>query len=77
MKAFGLAMATVQLLSAFCSPVSAGSFRNAYLSFELPPAWKCNSEGMGLRRYLRGRSEDRAHRCGREGTGKRRSARRL
>jgi hypothetical protein len=46
MKAFRLAMASVQLLSAFCSPVSAGSFRNGYLSFELPPAWKCNSEGV-------------------------------
>lgn len=45
MKAVGLLVATMQLLCAFGSPVSAEIFRNSYLSFELPSAWKCNLEG--------------------------------
>jgi hypothetical protein len=44
MKAVGLVLATM-LLFAFGSPVSAEIFRNSYLSFELPSAWKCNLEG--------------------------------
>jgi len=45
MKVVGLVVATVQLFSAFCSPLSAEIFRSSYLSFELPSAWKCNLEG--------------------------------
>jgi hypothetical protein len=45
MKTVGFVLATMLLLFAFCS-VSAEIFRSSYLSFELPPAWKCNLEGM-------------------------------
>jgi hypothetical protein len=46
MKVFVLAVAALQFLSAFSSPASAESFRNGYLSFDLPPAWKCDQEGV-------------------------------
>jgi hypothetical protein len=46
MRAVGLVVAIVQLLSAFSSPVWAEAFHNSYLSFDLPPAWKCDQEGV-------------------------------
>jgi hypothetical protein len=45
MKPFGFVLATM-LLFGFGSPVSAEIFRSSYLSFELPPAWKCTLEGL-------------------------------
>jgi len=45
MKPVGFVLATMLLLG-FGSPVSAEIFRSSYLSFELPPAWKCNLEGL-------------------------------
>jgi hypothetical protein len=45
MKSVRFVLATM-LLFGFGPPVSADIFRSSYLSFELPPAWKCNLEGM-------------------------------
>ena len=44
MRAFRIAMATLQLLLALGAGAKADVFHNSYLSFELPPGWKCNLE---------------------------------
>src|SRR5882672_11971823 len=46
MKALRLTAAAIQILLALASAASADVFRNSYVSFELPPGWKCNLEGM-------------------------------
>ena len=44
MKALRIAAATLQLLLALCASGRADVFHSSYLSFELPPGWKCNLE---------------------------------
>jgi hypothetical protein len=44
MKALRIAAATLQLLLALGAGAKADVFHSSYLSFELPPGWKCNLE---------------------------------